>query len=38
MDKDKLLDLAMEVAGSDECIGFCTHCGTEHYGIEPDAR
>lgn len=23
---------------ADACIGFCVACGTEHYGVEPDAR
>ncbi|MCP4744123.1 MAG: hypothetical protein GY871_18140 [Actinomycetales bacterium] len=23
---------------SDEPMGFCTACGLDHYGIEPDAR
>lgn len=23
---------------SDACIGFCVRCGTEHFGVEPDAR
>lgn len=23
---------------ADEPVGFCTKCGLDHYGIEPDAR
>ena len=28
----------MEAVEADDNIGFCTACGAEHYGIEPDAR
>ena len=31
-------DYIMEVVMSDEYIGFCTDCGAERYGCEPDAR
>ena len=31
-------DTLMKAARSDEHMGFCTTCGTEAYGIEPDAR
>ena len=32
------IELIIEAIESDECIGFCTECGTEHYGVEPDAE
>ena len=32
------LDRLMEAAQSDESMGFCTACGMEAYGVEPDAR
>ena len=28
----------IEAVESDDSIGFCTECGCEHYGVEPDAR
>ncbi len=28
----------VEAIEEDDCIGFCTHCGEEQYGCEPDAR
>ena len=31
-------DRLMEAAQSDDHLGFCTACGAEAYGIEPDAR
>lgn len=31
-------DYLISILESDEPIGFCTACGEEHYGIEPDAR
>ena len=31
-------DYFMAVLESDEPVGFCTACGLDHYGIEPDAR
>lgn len=38
MNKDELLDMAMEACEADDQIGYCIKCGAEHYGIEPDAR
>jgi hypothetical protein len=32
------LDEVMEACESDDSIGFCTKCGDEAYGVEPDAR
>lgn len=32
------IDVVMDAAGSDECIGFCVACGGEHSGVEPDAK
>ena len=32
------LDRLMEAAQSDDYMGFCTACGSEAYGVEPDAR
>ena len=33
------LERIMEaVEDESECLGFCTECGTEAYGVEPDAR
>jgi len=32
------IDQIMEAVEADDNIGFCTACGAEHYGIEPDAR
>jgi predicted RNA-binding Zn-ribbon protein involved in translation (DUF1610 family) len=32
------LDRLMEAVESDECVGFCTNCGEETDGVEPDAR
>lgn len=31
------LDAILEAAEADAGIGFCTTCGVEHDGIEPDA-
>ncbi len=31
-------DHLLSVIESDEPMGFCTACGLDHYGIEPDAR
>ena len=28
----------IEAIEEDNCIGFCTTCGEEQYGCEPDAR
>lgn len=36
--EDITADLLMEAAENDSCTGFCTACGTEHSGIEPDAE
>ena len=38
MNKDKLLDLAMDACVADDYIGYCICCGAEHHNIEPDAR
>jgi hypothetical protein len=35
---DLTLQQVIEAVEADEYIGFCIHCGEEHYGIEPDAR
>jgi predicted RNA-binding Zn-ribbon protein involved in translation (DUF1610 family) len=32
------LDKIMEAVEADDCMGFCTACGAEVYGVEPDAR
>lgn len=32
------LDQIVEAVELDDNIGFCTACGAEHYGVEPDAR
>jgi predicted RNA-binding Zn-ribbon protein involved in translation (DUF1610 family) len=32
------IDAIMEAAESGEYIGFCTACGAEADGVEPDAR
>jgi hypothetical protein len=32
------LDEIMAACEEDDCIGFCTACGEEAYGVEPDAR
>lgn len=32
------LERIIDAVESDECIGFCTKCGEEQYGCEPDAR
>lgn len=31
-------DTIIAAVQADECIGFCTACGEEAYGCEPDAR
>lgn len=31
-------DEIIEAVESDDSIGFCTNCGEEHDGCEPDAR
>ena len=38
MNKEELLDLAMSAVESDDSLGYCLKCGTEHCCIEPDAR
>ena len=32
------IDQVMKAIESDENIGFCLHCGEQHWCIEPDAR
>jgi hypothetical protein len=32
------IDIIVAAVESDESLGFCLECGTEHAGIEPDAR
>jgi len=32
------MDQVLEAIESDDNIGFCTACGEEAYGVEPDAR
>jgi len=32
------IDRLLEAIRSDEYMGFCTACGAEAYGVEPDAR
>ena len=36
-DAVKLLDLAMAACEEADNLGYCTECGEEHSGIEPDA-
>ena len=36
--KDVTLDLVMEKIQEDSNAGFCTACGAEADGVEPDAR
>lgn len=31
-------DEILEACAADDCRGFCLACGTEAYGVEPDAR
>lgn len=31
-------DMLLEAAQADDCMGFCTACGAEAFGVEPDAR
>ena len=38
MTKRELLELAVQYAQEDECMGLCVSCGSEQYGCEPDAR
>jgi hypothetical protein len=38
LDVSKLdLDDVMEAVSANNCIGFCTACGSEAYNVEPDA-
>ena len=32
------LSQVMEAIEADDCRGFCLACGTEAFGVEPDAR
>jgi predicted RNA-binding Zn-ribbon protein involved in translation (DUF1610 family) len=32
------LEQIMEAIESDDYVGFCLACGSEAYGVEPDAR
>jgi hypothetical protein len=32
------MDMILEAVQADDCLGFCTACGAEAYGVEPDAR
>lgn len=32
------IDVITEAIESGEFVGFCTKCGLEHFGIEPDAE
>ena len=32
------LEQIIDAIESGDYIGFCTECGAEHFGIEPDAR
>ena len=32
------IDQILEACEQDDCRGFCTSCGAEAYGVEPDAR
>jgi hypothetical protein len=32
------IDQIMQACEADDCRGFCTACGAEAYGVEPDAR
>lgn len=32
------IEQVIEACDRDDNTGFCTACGEEHYGIEPDAR
>lgn len=38
MHKSITTDRIMQAIEDDDHIGFCTFCGEEHAGIEPDAR
>ena len=32
------MDEVLDAVQSGEYVGFCTECGAEAYGVEPDAR
>ena len=32
------IEKVMEAVGADDSLGFCTACGAEAFGVEPDAR
>ena len=32
------MDELMAACEADDCLGFCTACGSQAYGVEPDAR
>ena len=38
LDPERVLEAAEKSVFGDEYIGFCTACGAEIYGVEPDAR
>lgn len=38
LDPQAILEAAEDSMFGMENIGFCTACGAEHYGCEPDAR
>jgi hypothetical protein len=32
------LEQVLNAIEMDDCLGFCTKCGAEAFGVEPDAR
>ena len=38
MSEKLTIDRVLEAAVADKHLGFCTRCGTEAEGVEPDAR
>ena len=38
MHKSITVDRIMDAIRADDHLGFCTSCGEEAYGVEPDAR
>ncbi len=32
------LDAVIEAVREDNCVGFCTECGADQAGVEPDAE
>ena len=38
MSEKLTIDRVLEAAAADKHLGFCTRCGTEAEGVEPDAR